>query len=768
VTYPVGDTPESAANYSSLATFAAKTEEDWTAELTDPVDAKATAVRDGLWADLPTGEGFGLTLLKELAKRILPLDAIDDWRFIEDVLVAIDGWAGDINALVGEVLQDLVDFFSNLLDRSGFLLILERVIEFFGGLGEGLDGFLEVLQEVIAFFAEILDRSGFLDVLQTVIEFFGGIVDGTLDTFLAVLKAIVEFFLGITDFTLETVFAILNDIVDFFGDLLDRSGFLDVLQQVIDFFAAAGGGALSTVLAALGDLVDWIITIVDRSGFLEVLGQVIGFFTNIADGVRALDDFTLDGFVDALGTAVNRLTMGILPLDDIGAWIDSNLIQPFIGMLTGDAFRLDLGAVGVWARNLLSRGDKIPAENLIGQISTALFGVIPLSSISNTQPNLLAAGAFGTEETVDPDGNWEWDGTQSHTGTGGSVKLTCNGQSHDLYSTQSIPVSGGDKVMLSAYVKTAGFVGSGSPIVLSLIPFQGVAQQTAVTFDSCGAQASWTQIGGGVWTAPAGTTSVRVRLAVTNAATAGTVNFDDIYLTKTGLLQQSWVERLVDAWNNFWYGIFGGVLPQDKDVDDVYTAAAAVSSTASTAHTNANSALSQLGTLIWNLLNAPAAALGSIATVVMDGIATVGTFLSDLWAAFTGGTGTDKKVSDVKAAAGTVTSTANTASTTASTAATNANTAINTANSASTTASTAQSTANTASTNATTAVNTANTASTNATTREHREHQRNHSGQHREHREHQRNHSGQHREHNFNESCCDEQRNLQLVLRIRR
>ena len=747
------DVPEGAANYSSLSTYAAKTSEDWEAEITDPFAASAGGVRDGLWGDLPEGGGYGLTLISEVVKRIIPIDQIAAWDFIGDALTALNTWAIDVNTILGQALRDFVDFLVNLVDRSGFLDVLGELGAYLQGLGGmTLTAFLEVLDDIVGFFYGLLDRSGFLDALGTVVGFFADLGEGAIGGFLDALDALVSTVINFTNGTVDDFVQALNDIVDFLAGLVDRSsflstlgdvigffgglvegtlgGFLDTLQTVIEFFLGLGEGILDPFLSVLNTVISWFMSLagtgidefmdavsnlvgaVDGAvsgplgdffgvladivaffdgllgntvgGFLGVVEDIVGFFdgllgTTVADFMGtvqnivgffdgiALPEFNIEAFIDAINGAASTFNLDMLPLDDMVDFIKRLLIDPIIGMLTGDALKLDLSALGVWARNLLGRNDKIPASNLVGQISSALFGVIPLSSVSDTRPNLLEDGAFALPESVDGSSEWAWD-ADGYNGSEGCVKVTADGQSHDLFSTQSIPTAAGDKIRVTAAIKTVGYAGSGSPISVSIIPFIGVSQQTAVTMISTGAHTSWAELASNAYQVPAGVTSVRVRLAVTNAATAGTVYFDDIELTKVGLLQQGWVERLTDAWNNFWHGIFGGILPDDKDVDDVYTAAASVSATANTADSNAASALDQLGQLIWGLLNAPATILGNIGAAIIDGVKSIGDFLTGLWNAFTGGGGTDKTVDEVATAAASVTSTANTSLTNAATA----------------------------------------------------------------------------------------------------
>lgn len=424
-----------------------------------------------------------------------------------------------------------------------------------------------------------------------------------------------------------------------------------------------------TEVPFVGDIVLW--TTGALGGTWETLQVWFGNLRTFLGAINFFDpDFDLlaagEAFIDFVLFPVGKIAeMGQGLLD----WINDTLLKPVIGVLTGNGLNLDLGALGVWARSLLGQGSRIPAENLFGQVSSSLFGIIPVSHISNEQPNLLTQGNFDVASTVEDSGGWSWDSDVTYTGTGGSVRAVADGAIRLLYCNQDIKVSPGDKVALTAYYKTsANFSGGSQSAFLTLVPFAGAVQQAGVTIGVGGPSPSWSQLYGNVYTVPAGVTSLRVRLALSSSAAAGTVWFDDVRLAKTGLLQQGLVERLVDAWSNFWNGVFGGV-ETGKTVDDILVAGAALANTANTASGNALQALDGLADLVWKLLNAPAQILGSIGSVIMDGVSSIGQFLTGLWNSLTGQSDSSATVADVATAASALSSTANSATATADSAA---------------------------------------------------------------------------------------------------
>ena len=204
--------------------------------------------------------------------------------------------------------------------------------------------------------------------------------------------------------------------------------------------------------------------------------------------------------------------------------------------------------------------------------------------------------------------------------------------------------------------------------------------------------------------AAADTKAVTAQTSANTANTGVQTTVDNIFRsvfggTSTGNPLASITSSLQKGWSEFWDGLTGGSGSTTKLPGDVRVAAAGVRSTANNADTTANTATSNLSVLGNNLSTQPQNVIGSIANVVMDGVASVGSFLNNMWEGLTGGSGTGKTVANVKVAAAGVNSTANNASATASTAVTNAAAADTKASSADTKATTAQTNLGTLSTN---------------------------------------------------------------------
>jgi len=410
----------------------------------------------------------------------------------------------------------------------------------------------------------------------------------------------------------------------------------------------------------VGDILFWLTGA--TAGTFETLKQ---WFDNLREFLGYINffgpDFDLlaaaEAFIDFILFPVGKLAeLGVGLLD----WLRDRLVKPVLSALMGEGVNLDLTALGVWAKNLLSGEGPIPAQNLQGQVSSSLFGVIPVAHISNTSPNLLSQGNFDSADMVEAnDVGWEWTDEESQTGTGGSLKLNLDNTVQIIYCNQSIPVGPGDKVALQGWLKTVDYSGVGEPFLLDLIPFAGQAQLAAEGVAESGPSpvGDWKQFYGSVYQVPAGVDSVRVRIVVAAGAYSGTAYFDDIRVAKTGFLQQGLVERLTDAWNNFWNGVFGTAGDDtERSVDDLFTAADTIRvDNANTAVIAAN-VFSGLGDLLWGLINAPFNFIGSIVGVVIDGVSTFGDWLRNLWEKLTGTSagGANKLASDVAEAADSV------------------------------------------------------------------------------------------------------------------
>lgn len=584
--------------------------------------------------------------------------------FIRDNLVyAIKESTGIDLTGVTEFMDFIVAEFGELLSLENWLEIIEQLVAFFADLIDSLelDPF-PVLGDVIQFFAELGDRSGFLEMLNQLVEFFLGLLNA--ETFLATLGDIVEFFTG-EGTILAKLLAAIEELTGL--DLGSPAEFVASLGTALTDLITGGLATVAAIIQAILDLTG--LDLSSPAAFIASLGTALtdlfgvggaliaGIVTAVIDAINTLlggDLEDLGALLAGLGEIVTNIVhafTGIAggSLTDIEDWVKGvPLIPTLVSILTGkteaDNVALDMGTLNTWAKNLLNGVDsKIPAGNLVGQISEAMLGIVPVSAINVSTPNLLAQGGFDVAANVATAGGFSWDGTESYpaSATSGSVKATCTGSAQNLYSTQSIMVTAGDRLNLSAWVKTASYTGTGSSIQISLIPFIGTTAQSAQVFASRGASnGTWVNMVGastfGPWTVPASITSVRVRLSTT--APAGSfVWFDNVALTKSGLLGQSLVQSLIDAWNLLWDGFTGGGGgTTNKTFADMFTGAGLVRTVGTTAQQGLN-------TTNTKLTYYPETIIGNLFSVVADGTVTMGGMLAKIFDALGGTVGSATK-----------------------------------------------------------------------------------------------------------------------------
>ncbi|WP_066901077.1 hypothetical protein [Mycolicibacterium houstonense] len=265
---------------------------------------------------------------------------------------------------------------------------------------------------------------------------------------------------------------------------------------------------------------------------LEALQRFQAFIPDVLDGAFNTVTGAVDAIMGALTNAPRILSaiiqqlnavlsdifggldLGDLPTpEEFWNWIVTQMIEP-----------LDL---------LLGPNSPLNVLNLVGQLPQSLFGLIPASAISGSNPNLLTNPGFDGSAALAGAGIWAWDSTTGRN-TPGSAKTTANGTMRAILSNPA-DVEAGQVLAPSVWVKTAAYSGSGTPIRLDVRTYNaaGTVVGTSTIAAIAGPGAMWTQLSGS-YTVPAGVSQVRLRLVVDSTATGGDVWFDDATLAKTG------------------------------------------------------------------------------------------------------------------------------------------------------------------------------------------------------------------------------------------
>lgn len=434
----------------------------------------------------------------------------------------------------------------------------------------GID--LEPIAESFGITALVDAVTTWADTLAGINWLSPGALMAAIGAFIALAQALGNWVLGVINAWLGWDSGIVHDM---FG------GVGPFVEKIVEFFWGETGvaGWIHAVESLAGEvgasIVDAITAVYHEA---TRLAQAIGSFT----GLGGLVDFVegvigpdgLQGWLDNLpflGPLVKALTGAAEGgLKELEEWVEQvPLIGDIVSRLTNltpaDGVSLDLSQLGAWAKKLLLNDSPIDAGNLIGQIPQALLGMLPVANINVASANLLSQGDFKNAGTVEAASGWSWDPYTNDDALGtGSAKLITNGTNNWLYSRQAVPVAGGDKVKLSARVKTSGYSGASNSIVLAVVPFVGSTAQTPKVFATRGASngSFVTMTGSGdsnPYVVPAGVTSLIVRVGVTSGSGSGsTVWFDKLDMRKDGLLGQNLVEYLLSAWEGAWGAVFGG------------------------------------------------------------------------------------------------------------------------------------------------------------------------------------------------------------------
>lgn len=265
---------------------------------------------------------------------------------------------------------------------------------------------------------------------------------------------------------------------------------------------------LATLLQAVrglfvpGPLQDVIDQVAEWSADIPVIGDIVEAITGIEDG-----DLT------DLGTWFTTLTDGL--------W------NAFTGH--GDTGRPlpDIFAA-IW--------DGI--TDLFEKVTGQQPGLIPASHIVDASgQNCVTGGDFPTALSVVEGQGWSWDPVVGKRRQG-SAKVVANGTERELLSNR-IAVVSGDIMTVKASVLWSGLAYTGTdPIVLAVTTYLDSnamhLQETLVTIPTPAASGGWSDLSYGYVVSDPLVKYVKVRMRIPSNATAGTVWWDELSVTKSG------------------------------------------------------------------------------------------------------------------------------------------------------------------------------------------------------------------------------------------
>lgn len=292
--------------------------------------------------------------------------------------------------------------------------------------------------------------------------------------------------------------------------------------------------AASWIINSIQGLIDTIIEALTR---LPVVGGALEDVFEALDGLWNTAQSALDG--------VSQLAWNLLndPVGTLGQ----------IPMMLVDGLESTIDGILDALQQVPVIGDIV---RVLRQLGSQLFPLIPLTSVGDVQPNLLAEPGFDTADTVSG-GGFYWDGSDGRT-KNGCAAVDCDGEDHVIISNL-IPVAKDQVLEVGGHVSYAGVDGVDS-IKIELATYLGdspVSTEPIGAITPSGNSTDWSASISGEFTVPDGVDYVAQQLRVTSDATAGVVRFDDCWVRKKQPLKMSFVDGLVAQVNVFTNNIQG-------------------------------------------------------------------------------------------------------------------------------------------------------------------------------------------------------------------
>lgn len=183
--------------------------------------------------------------------------------------------------------------------------------------------------------------------------------------------------------------------------------------------------------------------------------------------------------------------------------------------------------------------------------------LIPLSHIGEASPNLLENGSFDGPNPIEETEGWTLDTSVGRTSPG-SARTFGNGTRRVLLSNVVL-CTPDQKFDIGGHVTWSMLTGGGEgAFKLSAVAYDSsdsvVEEKVIAKIDSPSGAQAWTAMLG-QYTVPAGAVKIRVQVEVAATVTGGTINWDDLSVTKYGNLPQRMVAGLVSALGDLGSGI---------------------------------------------------------------------------------------------------------------------------------------------------------------------------------------------------------------------
>ncbi|WP_301119760.1 hypothetical protein [Mycolicibacterium fortuitum] len=309
-----------------------------------------------------------------------------------------------------------------------------------------------------------------------------------------------------------------------------------------------------------------------------------------------------------------------------------------------------------------------PLIKSITRITSALLGPLSIGFLTDEIQTLLFEGGFDDPVTIVPGDGVEHDATDGVPLTTplGCAKVTCDGTDKSR-ATEVIKVAPGWALKLGGRIKYEGLTAGADAIRLNLIPYSDASTPVpggAIMVATAGTvSGTSTGVNGwgllpieGSWTVPAtGVSHVVAEWHVTDAATAGVVKFDELYLQSTEKIPQAFTKDLpedlssllnfIQAWIHSALTALG-LTPSGTLLDDIFDLSDELEWIQEKAQQGAADALASLGK-IQAMLDAFKGAAGGAIADIQTALNKAGQDTRDAIANALGHPGTGHTVGDI-------------------------------------------------------------------------------------------------------------------------
>lgn len=333
-------------------------------------------------------------------------------------------------------------------------------------------------------------------------------------------------------------------------------------------------------------------TLQDMSG-AAMKSRAVERFPSIFNGSTGLDpalDITPFGILTRIWAEVNSLVANSDPEDIQGPDDLPPLLLEFIEGLPVVGQFVDLleAILGNYAGEdetlLAIQAIFAPIRAVVGALADfqLIRGVIPpwflppthVGRLTNELPPLVSDGGFDQipTDTSGEAGEWYRDPSIGRSASG-AASIEADGERHELIG-RPVAVAPGQKYQLGGWFASTAATGTDGCVQIAVTEFgpedYPLNTEVVVTYTPSGT-ADFTHQSA-EYVVPEGVEMAAATLIVTEGFTAGHTHIDDVTGPSTGLIEMTWVENLIQRWQQIakLFGIVDTDLDGDVDLEDVW------------------------------------------------------------------------------------------------------------------------------------------------------------------------------------------------------